>query len=318
MQSLSNSQVAETLMRLGNLYVAANDSWRAKTFLGAAKIVSEVEGSLDNIKALKGIGKSTAEAIHAIRDTGTCPRLTKLERDFPPDALTLTAIEGVGPKGAYAMCRKYGVCDLDELIITLENSGTDDHLLKLARLGKFHSAQGRLPRLQMKPLVEKLSEALRAIPGVQKLEPAGSYRRECATIRDVDLLVQAESVSLPKIQKVFESFGTLLAAGKKKMRLRHEGQYRNGYGELTDFVLYVDLLVVEAKSWGSALCYFTGSKNHNVDLRTLALEKGIHVSEHGIYEGTEADEDRRIGGAKETDLYEILGIPFVGPKDRDV
>lgn len=315
---MNNAEVAEKLDQIGTMYVAAGDTWRAKTFLGAAKIVGGTEGSLANIESVKGIGKSTAMSIQEIIQTGTCTRLTELAKKFPSNALSLTAIDGVGPKGAYVMCKEHGIGSLDELIAKLEKTGEDPHLLKLAMIGKLHVAQGRLPRSRVTPLVTSMTDALRSIQGVVQVEPAGSYRRQCETVRDVDLLVQADPVSLDEIQATFSKFGTLLAAGKKKMRLRHEGTYQDGYGQHRVFILYVDLLVVPEKSWGSAICYFTGSKKHNVELRMLAIEKGIHVNEHGIYRGTESDESQRIGGAKETDLYDLLGIPFVEPQDRDL
>jgi len=312
-----NAEVAEKLDRIGNLYIAANDTWRAKTFLKAAKVVGEVNGSLADIDSVKGIGKSTADVIKQILKTGTCDRLLKLEKEYPPDALSLTAIEGIGPKGAYAMCRTHGVGNLDDLITKLEKSGEDDSLLKLAKLGKAHSAQGRLQRLRVRPLVEKMLESLRSVTGVVQAEAAGSYRRQCETVRDIDVLVQAPITSVSLVKKAFSEFGVLLSAGQKKMRLRHEGSYKDGYGERVDYILYIDLLVVEAKSWGSAICYFTGSKQHNVELREIAASRGFIVNEHGIYKGRVMDEKNRVGGANETDLYDILGLPFVEPKDRD-
>lgn len=315
---MTNAEVGAKLEQIGTMYVAAGDTWRAKTFLAAAKLVADYEGPLSNIQGVKGIGKSTAESIHQIAKTGTCDRLEKLAKQFPANALSLTAIEGVGPKGAYTMCKDHSIGSLDELITKLERTGEDPNLLKLAMIGKLHAQQGRLPRARVRPFVERLTSTLRDLPGVAQVAPAGSYRRQCTTVRDVDMLVQADPDALNLIQAAFKGFGTILSAGKKKMRLRHEGVYKDGYGQHKVFILYVDLLVVPAESWGSALCYFTGSKRHNVELRILALEKGIHVNEHGIYQGTETDESKRIGGAKETDLYELLGIPFVAPEDRDL
>lgn len=313
-----SDQVAELLDQIGTMYVAAGDTWRAKTFLNAAKLVADTDVPMANIQSVKGIGKSTAACIAQIVKTGTCDRLEALKKKFPPDALSLTVIEGVGPKGAYVMCKEHGVDCLDDLITKLEKTGQDANLLKLAMIGKLHAMQGRLARSRVTPFVNDLTSTLRALTGVVQVSPAGSYRRQCKTVRDVDILVQADPDALPRIQAAFSTFGTLLSAGKKKMRLRHEGVYTDGYGEHKVFILYVDLLVVPEKAWGSALCYFTGSKRHNVELRMLAIDKGIHVNEHGIYQGTESDEAQRIGGAKETDLYELLGIPFVEPEDRDL
>lgn len=310
--------VAETLDQIGTMYVAAGDTWRAKTFLKAAKLVADTDVPMSNIQSVKGIGKSTAACIAQILKTGTCDRLEELKKKFPVNALSLTAIEGVGPKGAYVMCKEHDVGCLDDLIAKLDKTGENANLLKLAMIGKLHAMQGRLPRSRVTPFVDDLTSTLRGLTGVVQVAPAGSYRRQCKTVRDVDILVQADPAALLQIQAAFGTFGTLLSAGKKKMRLRHEGVYKDGYGEHKVFILYVDLLVVPEKAWGSALCYFTGSKRHNVELRMLAIDKGIRVNEHGIYRGTESDESQRIGGAKETDLYDLLSIPFVEPQDRDL
>jgi len=314
----TNQELADKLSHLGKLYQVAKDKWRANTYNKVAGIIrdlSEHAGSL-NLVEIEGIGKSTAETIHEILATGTCKRIKELEKKFPPGAFKLQAIPGVGPVSAHNIARLYEVESVEELIEHLELTGDDPDLLERAKVGLQQSKQGRLPRKTVAPLVDTLIKRLRKIPEVKMCDTAGSFRRETETVKDIDILLsvkEGESLSkaLDKIKKLLANFGDIHTEGDKKIRLRYQGA----------FVIDIDALVVEPKSWGAAICYFTGSKAHNIRLRGIAKSRGILVNEYGFFKGPEARkgnmvEEERVGGKFEVELYSLLEMKYVDPKDR--
>jgi DNA polymerase (family 10) len=315
---ISNLELAEKLDYIGKLYQVAKDKWRASTYIKAAGIIRDLcehAGSV-NLIEIEGIGKSTVETIHEILAKGTCKRIKELEKKFPPGAFTLQAIPGVGPVGAFNLARQYNVTSVEGLIAVLEKSGSDLGLLEKARIGLEQMKQGRLPRKIVRPLVEVIIEKLRTIPTVYQCEAAGSYRRHSDTVKDVDILLSLKegekSNALAEIKSVISQFGQIQSAGEKKIALRHQG----------NFIINIDLLIVENRSWGAALCYFTGSKAHNIRLRGIAKSRGMLVNEYGFFKGPDAkqgimNESERIGGQFEVELYNLLNLKYINPNDRN-
>jgi len=310
----TNQELAEKLAYIGKLYRVAKDQWRARTYEKVAGVVRDMPehaGSI-NLLEVEGIGKSTAETIHQILETGTCKRIEELEKQFPPGAFALQAIPGVGPVSAFNIARLHGVESVEELIVLLEATGDDPDLLERAKIGLEQMKQGRLPREVVKPFVEKMVKQLKAIDGVYRCSPAGSFRRESETVKDVDILLSLDNPkAMAQVRSVAARFGEIQSAGDKKITLRYQG----------NFIVNVDLLIVDPLCWGAALCYFTGSKAHNIRLRGIAKSRGILVNEYGFFKGPNASkgdmvEEERIGGEFEVELYDILKVKYVDPKDR--
>jgi DNA polymerase (family 10) len=311
---ITNLELAEKLDYIGKLYQVAKDKWRASTYIKVAGIIrdmSEHAGSIDLLE-VEGIGKSTAETIHEILATGTCKRIKTLEKKFPPGAFALQAIPGVGPVGAFNIASLYNVTSVEGLIDHLEKTGDDSDLLERAKTGLEMMKQGRLPRKLVRSLVKTMVKQLQAVPEVEGCMAAGSYRRHSETVKDIDILLSVEKgKSLEKVKEVASRFGDIQSAGDKKISFRYQGK----------FIINVDLLIVEPKSWGSAICYFTGSKAHNIRMRGIAKSRGMLVNEYGFFKGPNASkavmvEEERVGGAHEVELYDLLKMRFVAPEDR--
>jgi len=250
--------------------------------------MSEHAGSIDLLE-VEGIGKSTVETIHEILATGTCKRIKALEKKFPPGAFKLQVIPGVGPVSAFNIARQYEVESVEELIDHLELTDEDSDLLERAKVGLQQMKQGRLPRKVVSPLVDTLVKRLRAISEVYLCEPAGSFRRHSETVKDIDLLLsikegQSLEKGLKQIKKLLGNFGEIHTEGDKKLRLRYQRA----------FVVDIDVLVVEPKCWGAAICYFTGSKAHNIRLRGIAKSRGILVNEYGFFQGPNATKGPKV------------------------
>lgn len=321
---MDNKEIAAALEEIGNLYIADREEFRAKAYLKAAEIVADIPISVldfEGLEELPGLGRSTVETIVCLATTGTCQRLEELRARFPPDALTLTKIPGVGPVTAYKLCRKYQVKSLDGLIqYLIEHPGEDKELLRQAEIGKSHHEQGRLPRAWVTQVVEGMTKSLVKVKGVSAAVTAGSYRRKAGTVKDIDILVcmdppmtrvDRKPMYIDKVKECFSQWGELKSSGERKMRLQHNGTYLDGYGQEHKYILFVDLLVVSSTSWGAALCYFTGPKEHNIRLRLDAKKQGLLVNEYGVFKN-----GKKVGGVTEEEVYELVGWQYEQPEQR--
>ncbi|HXL02115.1 MAG TPA: DNA polymerase/3'-5' exonuclease PolX [Candidatus Atribacteria bacterium] len=263
------------------------------------------------LKEIPGIGDSIASKIEEYLSTGKLSYLEELTKEIPPEIIHLTAIPGVGPKIAKLLYDQLGVKSIEDL----EKAIAEQKLRHLPRLGvkseekirkgieMLKRQSGRMLLGQALPLVEEIVGALRERSGVTKISPAGSVRRMKETIGDIDILVASSApepimeifTSLPQVREV-------IARGITKSSI------------VTQEGIQVDLRVVEETSFGAALQYFTGSKAHNIKLREIALKKGFKVNEYGIFR---LDNDKRVGGEKEEEIYETLGMEWIPPEMRE-
>jgi DNA polymerase (family 10) len=296
---LTNIEIAELLDRIAFFkQMSGANAFAVKAFSNAARIVENYAGDmLADMSKQTGIGEKIAKAINEAATTGTMSELEKFKATLP-DVYDLTKIAGVGPKRALKFYESYKITTRQELLPLLENGTIKDQ--KLLEAVKFAlTANERMPRYMVEQRLGPLLDALR--PLVSKLEMVGSMRRKRETIKDVDILVVTDD--RPKVMSIFASFGNVLSQGPDKCSIQVDG------GAIK---FQTDLLCTTDDSWGAALNYFTGSKEHNVVLRTMAKAKGLTLNEYGIFKGEE-----RIGGSKESDVYNILGLPYVPPELRE-
>jgi len=282
----------------------------ARRIEGWPEPIEEVwkNGKLEDIP---GIGQSIASKIAEYLATGKMAYYEELTKEIPPELIELTEIPGVGPKIARLLYEQLGIKTPEDL----EKAIREKKLRNLPRLGAkseekiarglemFRRKTGRMLLGQALPLVEGIVALLRERTGVEKISPAGSIRRMKETIGDIDILVASSRpqlimdvfVALPQVREV-------LAKGDTKSSIvTHEG-------------IQVDVRVVEEECFGAALQYFTGSKAHNIKLREIALKKGFKVNEYGIFR---LDTNERVGGEREEDIYEILGMEWIPPELRE-
>ena len=229
---------------------------------------------------IEGIGKDLAEKIATLLATGTLPMLIELQATIPASVLTLSRVPGVGPKKAAKIHAELGVSTLAELrtaceqqrVRALKGFGAKTEEAILKGLAIAEEAGVRMRWADADVVVQNLLAHMREAPGVRQLEAAGSYRRGRETVGDLDLLADADDVG-----GVMDHFGKFLGVadvigrGDTKMSVR------------LDTGLQVDLRVVPAESFGAALQYFTGSKDHNVVLRGMARQRGLKINEWGVY-----------------------------------
>jgi DNA polymerase (family 10) len=267
------------------------------------------EGGVEALTAIPGIGKSIAAKIEEVLQTGALGKLEEVSEEVPPELRELLNLPGLGPKGVRRLQQELGVRDLEGLekacregkVRALKGFGEKTEGKILEGIASFRQRRGRFRLDVAESYAESLRERIRAVPGVGRVEAAGSYRRRKETVGDLDLLVTAADaapvmealVSHPAVEKV-------LARGETKTSVELE----NG--------MQVDLRLVEPDAYGAALLYFTGSKEHNIQLRTEAKAAGFKTSEYGLFRGEE-----RVAGRTEEEVYAALGMGWIPPELRE-
>ncbi len=315
-----NAAVADALNRIADLMEISGDSaFRVNSYRRAARTIQSLsrdvgaivqEGSLTK---LPGVGAGLAGKIEQFVQAGRIDLLEELEVKLPPGLPDLLRIQGLGPKRLAKMYRDLGVDGVE----ALRDRITSGELAKLSGFGAKsveriqeglafleHSAQ-RTPRGIALPVAEELASALQILEGVTRVEIAGSLRRGDETIGDIDLLCECDDG--PRIVQSFVAsphVKRILASGETK------GSVTIGIERNRE--LQVDLRVVPRESFGAALQYFTGSKEHNVRLREMAVHRKWRLNEYGLF-----DDSRRIAGDTEESIYEQLGLPYIAPELRE-
>ena len=257
------------------------------------------------------VGKAIEQKVTELVETGRLEYLEKLRLEFPPGALELTRIPGLGPRKASALIKELDVASLDDLekaaregrIKGLKGFGPKSEQQILEGIAQVRAQSGKKPLWDTRPQAEKLLDRVRAVPGVERAEIAGSVRRYAETNSDVDIVACGAPV-----EPIMEAFSTapgvvqILARGGTKCSVK-----------LADG-LQADLRVVTAAQFPTALHHFTGSKQHHVKLRGLARDRGLTISEYGLarIEGGEV-----LPVASEAELYRHLGLALVPPELRE-
>ncbi len=329
MRHVSNQEIARILAEIGEYLEMQDVAFKPRAYEKVAQIVSGMEESVadvykrDSMKALldiPGVGASIAEKIEEYLKTGKVKYHAELKKKTPVDLATLTTVEGLGPKSIKKLYQKLGVKTLADL----EKAAKAGKIRNLAGFGKkseenilkgiefLKKSGGRRLLGFSEPEIRKMEEMLRRVPGVEKLVVAGSVRRRKETIGDVDVLAVSRKpkammdyfVNMPQVVRVYAHGET-----KSAIKIASGPRYAGGFGEAS---LDVDLRVVPAESYGAALNYFTGSKDHNVALRQIAMNKGYKLNEYGLWKGK-----RQIAGRTEEELYKALGMDHIPPEMRE-
>ncbi len=315
---MNNLEIARLFSQLADLLEFRDENpFRVRAYRNAARAIQDLPESAAEILAddnreltdIPGIGKDLADKIRTIVDTGSLPMLDELLQQVPESVLALLRVPGLGPKRAAAIHRELGVNTLDELraacdahrVRGLKGFGAKTEEMIVGGLEIAAAAGQRIYWAESDTIVQSLLEFLDSRPGISRREVAGSYRRGKDTVGDLDVLVVADDVEramdtfadYPEIDRV-------LLRGPTKMSVR----LRIG--------LQVDLRVVPDEAFGAALQYFTGSKEHNVQLRGMARSRGLKISEYGVFR-----DDQRIAGRTEEEVYAAVDLPWIPPEIRE-
>ncbi|MET8544705.1 DNA polymerase/3'-5' exonuclease PolX [Kitasatospora sp. NPDC004799] len=312
-----NDQVRELLQEYADLInITGGDAFRARAYEKAARAVGghpEDLAGLDvkGLQQIPGVGKSTAEKIAEYLATGTIPALEALRAEIPSGVREMMAVPSVGPKRALALYRDLGIASVDELaaaaraekLADLPGFGERSGEKILHGIELMRQSGGRTLLDTATELADQLVAALSAVPGCTRCAYAGSLRRMRETVGDIDVLATAED-SAPLMAALTELpyVAEVIGSGSTKTSVR------------TTQGVQVDLRVVPEEDWGAALVYFTGSKAHNIKLRTMAVRAGLKLSEYGLFE---VDGGAKVVSESEDEVYAALGLPWIPPPLRE-
>ncbi len=268
------------------------------------------KGGLKALMELPGVGKSIAGHIEEYIKTGHIRKYDDLKRKYPIDMAGLTSIQGLGAKRAITLYKQLGIRNVDDLKKAIEQG-------KISRLEGFgakseesikkgitfkEASGGRMIISDALPIAEDIMKKLTDSKLVEKAILAGSARRMKETVGDLDILAISKKAS--EVMDFFtkmEEVSDVVAKGPTKSTVR----LRAG--------ISCDIRVLEPKSFGAAVQYFTGSKDHNIQVRTIAVKKGYKLNEYGLFD----KKDKDIGGSEEESIYEELGMQWVPPEMRE-
>jgi DNA polymerase (family 10) len=315
---MTNRELADTFTLIANLLEIKGETvYVILAYKKAAQSLLDLGGDInqywrdDKLLQIPGVGKSIAPKIDELLRTGKLAFLEKLETEVPVGLANWLQVPGLGPRKVALIWKELGITTMQELtaaaqegkVRALPGMGEKSETLILKGIESLARRSGRVPLGRAWPIVQQVVAALRKVPGVQRAEPAGSLRRMRPTVGDLDILVAATDSAA-----VMDAFTTLPAVTRVL-----------GRGETKSSIEFADgmraqVWVHRPQKFGTALQYATGSKDHNVQLRQLALDKGLSLSEHAL---TKVDGSGEILCATEEEVYAALGLPWIPPELRE-
>ncbi len=315
---MTNAEIAARLEQVADLleFQGANP-FRIRAYRNGARAIHDLAEPVEAIvhdedrklTDVQGIGKDLAQKVADLVETGTLAILDELLEEIPESVLALLRVPGLGPKKAAALYQQLGINTLDQLRVacetgqvrTLKGFAAKTEQAILENIDIATEADKRTYWAIADEIVQELLTHLRQCPAIERVEPAGSYRRGRETVGDLDFLALADDAAA--VMDHFSAFPRIdktLLRGDTKMSVR------------LDEGLQVDLRVVPAESFGAAMQYFTGSQAHNVVLRGMAKSQGLKINEYGVFRGEE-----RIAGEDEAGVYATLDLPHFPPELRE-
>ncbi len=317
-----NKELADIFRHMADCYryLGPEHRFRAIAYTNAARTMANMTEPVDiyghdvkRLDQLKGVGESIASKIIEYIDTGHIKTYEKLQQQVPFDLLQLMDIEGIGPATLRMLHDSLHVKNRDDIMQAVTDGRLHEqkgfgkkkieniiHVLKLQK-DKKH----RVLLEEAEPVATGLLRQVIAFPQVIRASVAGSIRRKSKTIGDIDMVATAERRHWKKIIRLFTRLpqvALVIASGETRASV-----------VLKEADMHADLRVVHDDEYGSAMLYFTGSKEHNIMLRTLAKHKGWKINEYGVFD---AVSNRKLAGDTEEGIYRLFGLPFIPPEKR--
>ncbi len=318
-----NDRLAKALRDIGFLTEvedAANAQFKSRAYYRAADSIDSLsadiadvygKGGLGALLDIPGIGKAIAGKIEEFFKTGSIHQLEDLKKQIPIDIDQMNSVEGIGPKTVKAIYKKLGVTDLAGLetaakkgrLKTVSGISAKKEQDILKKIEFARKSGGRRIIGEVWPLAKEIESRLQKLDGVLSAALARSARRVKETVGDLDYIVASNDVG-----KVMDFFTKMPEVEEVKGRGPAKAFVRLHDG------IDADVLVVPEESWGSALLYFTGSKDHNVELRKIAIDRKLRLNEWGVFE---AGAERQVAGKTEQNVYRALGLQWMPPEMRE-
>jgi DNA polymerase (family X) len=313
----TNAEAAELFRGIADILDVLGERFKPEAYRRASRSIESLTEDLaavaarDELRSIPGVGDAIEEKIREYLRTGRVEYYDRLQKEVPPGILELLRIPGLGPKTARRFWTELGVDGPTALAEAIEKGRLNgvkgfgpkkiEQVRTALAAAREAPASARLPIEVAYPIAHRLLAGLRGSGVVQEIEVAGSFRRGRETVGDLDILVTSAEP-----EKVFDTFSHLPEIGEVRLRggTKETVVLKGG--------LQVDLRVVEPTAFGAALLYFTGSKDHNVRLRSLARDRGLKINEYGIFR-----DEERVGGRTEAEVYAALQLAWIPPELRE-
>lgn len=317
---MDNAEVAKRLYEMAEMLEFKGENvFKIKAYQKAARHIEELEEDInvlrkkDELTNISGVGEAIEAKIKEMLDTGTFRAFEEIRQTVPEEIEDITAVQGIGPRTAHLLYTKLGVKDLKGLLKAAEEHRIrripgmgvkmEENILIAAKRQLAEGSSGRFPLGVALPVAEEISRKLVDGKLIREVQIAGSIRRWKETVGDIDLIARSDEP-----EKAIEAFTRMdnvqevLEKGTTKGSVIYRGN------------IQVDMRIVKDNAFGSLLQHFTGSREHNVKLRKLALAKGLHLSEYG---SKDAATGEQMPCATEPEQYEMLGLQFIPPELRE-
>lgn len=319
MRAVTNFEIAARFAAIADmLEILGEGGFRSVSYQRAARILEDLPQDAADLVArrrlgeIPGIGEALAEKIEEYVRTGRIAYHEELRTSLPPGLLQLLDVPGLGPKKVRVLWQEVGVSDLDTLQKAAEThrlrrikgfgEKTEENILRGIRL--VREGQSRILLSVAASVADRVLEHLRANASVDRASAAGSLRRMRETVGDIDLLVAAEDRE--SVVRAFTSMSgvrEVVAAGDTKATVRYDAGER---------LVQLDLRILDPDSWGAGLLYFTGSKDHNIRLRGMAVDRDLKLNEYGLFR-----DEEKVASLSEEDVYAALDLPWIPPEMRE-
>ena len=314
-----NQKIAKIFGEMAEYYAMKDDRFRPRAYERAARLIESMEedvediykkGGLKGLMEIQGIGQGLADHIEEYIKTGKIKIFEKLKKEAPLDLVSFSAVEGVGPKMLMSLYKNLKIKNIKDLekaaregkVRALPRFGEkiQENILRSIQLSREHS--GRFLLGYVSPIVSDIERNIAVLKSTLKIITCGSIRRCKETVGDIDILAVAKNsreimeyfVSMPNVEKI-------IGQGETKSSVR------------LDIGINADLRVVPEKSFGAAMQYFTGNKDHNVELRKIAMKYGWKLNEYGLFD----ESNKQIAGRTEEEIYKKLGLDWMPPEMRE-
>lgn len=318
---MKNQNIAKIFYKIADYFRAEEVSFKPQAYEKAGLVLESLKQDIGEIyknqglkglEKISGIGKSTAQKIEEYITTGKIKLVEELEKKMPIDIEDIISVEGVGPKKAKVLYQKLGITNLKQLEQAAKNNkiaslfGFGEKVQKniLEGINFLKRDKGRFLLGEVLLMTDEILKRLKKLKEIDQISLAGSIRRRKETIGDVDVLITTRQKNHYK--KIMDYFVSLPGVLKVWSKGTTKSSVRMDQG------IDVDIRVIAKKSYGSALQYFTGSKDHNIFLRKIAIDKKLKLNEYGLFQ-----EKKMIAGWEEKDIYEKLGMPWIEPELRE-
>ncbi len=317
---MDNSEIAAVFEELAELLEFRGENpFRIRAYQNGARAIRDLDEPVSRIAAdsdrdlagLSGIGKTLAEKIHVLLDTGSLPQLIELRQAVPEVVIAMARIPGLGAKKASKLHAELELNSLDDLaaacragkVAAIKGFGKKTQSAILDGLAIAKAASERIYWASADAIVRDLSEHMQSCTCIAQMQWAGSYRRGRETVGDLDLL--AVATDRDAAMDHFEAYPqrvSTIARGDTKISIRLAKAFQ------------VDMRLVDEDQFGAALQYFTGSQAHNIHVRRIAKERGLKINEYGVFK---IADDSRVAGASEEEVYAAVGLPVFAPELRE-